>query len=132
MKRKFDLFVFHIILFSTVLDLGIMSIGNFIADPMVVSVSKLFMGIGYIVVLIRFIRDPDYKFLYYLGCIIVMAVVNGGIIFIMNRYIPTTNIYGKKLIEGVIDALIYSYFYQYFKESSYRGVREFMERNNLT
>ena len=132
MKGKFDLFVLYIILFSAIIDLGIISIGNSTADPMAVSVSKLFMGIGYIVVLVRFFRDPDYKFLYYLGCIIVTAIVNGGIIFIINRYTPITDIYGKKLVEGIIDALIYSYFYQYFKESSYRGVREFMERNKLT
>ncbi len=131
MKGKFDLFVLYIILFSAIIDLGIISIGNFIADPMAVSVSKLFMGIGYIVVLVRFFRDPDYKFLYYLGCIIVTAIVSGGMIFIVNRYTPITDIYGKKLVEGVMDALIYSYFYQYFKESSYRGVREFMKRNKL-
>ncbi len=132
MKRKVDLFVLYIILLSTILDLVIILMGNFITDPMVLSVSKLFMGLGYIVVLIRFIRDPDYKFLYYLGCIIVTGIVNKSVFFIINRYIPITNIYGKKLVEGVVDALIYSYFYQYFKESSYRGVREFMERNNLT
>ncbi len=132
MKRKVDLFVLYIIIFSTILDLGIILIGNFITDPMVLSVSKLFMGLGYIVVLIRFIRDPDYKFLYYLGCIIVTGIVNDSMFFIVNRYIPITNIHGKKLVEGVVDAAIYSYFYQYFKESSYRGVREFMERNNIT
>lgn len=127
MKGKIDLFVLYIILLSTIIDLGIILIGNFITDPMVFSISKLFMGVGYIIVLIRFIRDPDYKFLYYLGCIIGSATVSG----IMGRYIPIANIYGKTMMEGVIDALTFSYFYQYFKKSSYRGVREFMERNNL-
>ena len=132
MKRKVDLFVLYIILFSTTMDLGIMLIGGFITDPVVLSVSRLFMGLGFIIVTIRFIRDPDYKFLYYLGGILGSVAVSGSIFFMILRYIPITNPYGKRVIEGVVDALIYSCFYQCFKESSYRGVREFMERNNLT
>jgi len=132
MKRRVDLFVFYIILCSTTMDLGVMLIGDFITDPVVLSVSRLFMGLGFIIVTIRFIRDPDYKFLYYLGGILGSVAVSGSIFFMILRYIPITNPYGKRVIEGVVDALIYSYFYQCFKESSYRGVREFMERNNLT
>lgn len=131
MMERIDRFVLYTMLISTIIDMLIISGVESIRDVRMAGYLRSFVGIGYTIVFYRYLKDENYKLLYFTGSILGAAAVENGVFFLVDRYMPIGNLYLRTGSEGAVAALTYSYLYEYFKRCSYEGVRVFKERHNL-
>lgn len=86
---------------------------------------EFFKGFGSIIVIVKFTKDPNYRFGYLLSAIFAIIISNFFIFYFIDNYSGVSNLYWIILIRGCINAVLYSYFYQYFKKYSYESMKEF-------
>ena len=124
MKKKIDVFVLSIMIIFTLVNLMIVSIEPLIENSILLKVLDLFTNFGNIIVIIKFTKDPNYKFGYLLSAVFATIISNFFIFHFIDNYSGISNLYWIILIQGFINAVLYSYFYQLFKVSSYKRMKE--------
>lgn len=122
--KKMDLSVFGIMIFFTIVDLFITTIEPSISSAASFNILELFKGFGSIIVIIKFARDPNYKFGYLLSALFTIVILNFLIFTFIDFYFKIPNLFWTILIQGIINALLYSYIYQHFKKYSYESMKE--------
>lgn len=122
--RKIDLSVLGIMIFFTIVDLFITTIEPSASSSASFNILEFFKGFGSIVVIIKFARDPNYKFGYLLSALFTIIVLNFLIFTFIDFYFKMPNLFWTISIQGIVNAFLYSYIYQYFKKYSYESVKE--------
>lgn len=83
-------------------------------------IMKLLSFIGYIIIMMRFFKDKEYKLFYLMTGIIVLTILEIVLIFSFR----ISDQYTKSLYEGIVNSVLYSYIYGYFKKCSYDRLKE--------
>jgi len=124
MKKKIDMFVLSVMIIFTLVNLMFISIEPSIENPILLKGLDLFTDFGNIIVIIKFTKDPNYRFGYLLSAVLATIISNFFIFYFIDNHSGISNLYWIILIQGCINAVLYSYFYQLFKGYSYERMKE--------
>lgn len=123
-EKKMDLSVLGIMIFFTVMDLFITTIKPSISSSANLNILEFFKGFGSVIVIVKFAKDPNYKLGYLLSGTFTIIVLEFLIFSFIDFYFKMPNLYWIISIQGIINAFLCSYIYQYFKKYSYESMRE--------
>lgn len=124
MKKKIDVFVLNIMILFTLVNLIISSIEPSIGNHLLLKGLNLVPYAGSVIVLIKFSRDFNYSFNYFISAVVITYVLRLLLSAIVYNYFKELNLYSQIFIFGAINAFLYAYFYQLFKELSYKRMEK--------
>lgn len=118
--KKIDMFVFISNIVSVIAIIILTLVSIIMRNSNFVKFGELINTIVGIMIFVRFLKDDNYKFKYYLGYIFSNIFI--GVIFketIRVFSVDFVSVLATMLIGGIVTSYISAFLFQFFKEKSY-------------